>query len=218
MHAIELRHVRKSYQLDELKVEVLRGISIKIDKGEFVAIMGPSGSGKSTLLNMIGLLDRPTSGEVLIDGRKAARLSDNELAELRREKIGFIFQLFNLVPRLTALENVTLPMWLHGHADEERAMQLLKLVGLGQRMHSKPSQLSGGERQRVSIARALANNPEIIIADEPTGALDTKTGHEIIQTMKKVHKEGNTLIMVTHDPDVSEHAERIIRIRDGAVI
>jgi putative ABC transport system ATP-binding protein len=218
MHAVELKHVKKVYQMGDVKVEVLRGIDIKIDKGEFVAIMGPSGSGKSTLLNMIGLLDRPSSGEVLIDNRKAAHLSDNELAELRREKIGFIFQLFNLVPRLNAIENVVLPMWLHGHSDEHKAKELLKLVGLDHRMYSKPNQLSGGERQRVSIARALANHPEIIIADEPTGALDSKTGHEIIQTMKKIHKEGNTLIMVTHDLDISEHAERIIRIKDGVVV
>jgi putative ABC transport system ATP-binding protein len=218
MNAIELRHVKKSYQMDSVKVEVLRGINIKIKKGEFVAIMGPSGSGKSTLLNMIGLLDRPTSGEVLIDGRKAAHLSQDELAELRREKIGFIFQLFNLIPRLTALENVTLPMWLHGHSDEHRAKELLRTVGLGHRMYSKPTQLSGGERQRVSIARAMANHPEILVADEPTGALDTKIGHEIIQLMKKIHKEGNTLIMVTHDTDISEHAERIIRIKDGVVV
>ncbi len=218
MHAVELKHVKKIYHMGDVKVEVLRGINIKIDKGEFVAIMGPSGSGKSTLLNMIGLLDRPSSGEVMIDGRKAAHLTDNELAELRREKIGFIFQLFNLVPRLTAVENVVLPMWLHGHSDEHRAKELLQLVGLGHRMNSKPNQMSGGERQRVSIARALANHPEIIIADEPTGALDSKTGHEIIQTMKKIHKEGNTLIMVTHDPDISEHAERIIRIKDGMVV
>jgi putative ABC transport system ATP-binding protein len=218
MHAVELKHVKKVYQMGDVKVEVLRGIDIKIEKGEFVAIMGPSGSGKSTLLNMIGLLDRPSSGEVMIDGRKAAHLSNNELAELRREKIGFIFQLFNLVPRLTAVENVVLPMWLHGHSDTQRAKELLKLVGLDHRMNSKPNQLSGGERQRVSIARALANHPEIIIADEPTGALDSKTGHEIIQTMKKIHKEGNTLIMVTHDPGISEHAERIIRIKDGVIV
>jgi putative ABC transport system ATP-binding protein len=217
MHAVELRNVRKKFMMGEYEIEVLKGISFKISKGEFVSIIGPSGSGKSTLLNMVGALDRPTAGEVLIDGRKISDQSDEELAQLRGEKIGFVFQLFNLIPRLTAMENVVLPMWFAEKKDEDKAKHLLKQVGLGHRMNNKPSQLSGGERQRVSIARALANSPEIIVADEPTGALDTKTGSEIIQLLKKIHKEGNTLILVTHDPKISSQAERIIKIKDGRI-
>ncbi len=217
MHAIELRHVKKKFLMGEYEIEVLKGVNFKIDKGEFVSIIGPSGSGKSTLLNMVGALDRPSSGEVIIDGRKVSDLNDDELAELRGKKIGFVFQLFNLIPRLTALENVVLPMWFAGEKDEPRARHLLRQVGLGHRMNSKPTQLSGGERQRVSIARALANNPEIIVADEPTGALDSKTGRDIIEVLKKIHKLGNTLILVTHDPKISSQAERIIKIKDGKI-
>jgi putative ABC transport system ATP-binding protein len=201
-----------------VKIDVLKGINMKIDKGEFVSIIGPSGSGKSTMLNMVGALDRPTTGEVLIDGKKISALNDNELAHIRGEKIGFVFQLFNLVPRLSALENVTLPMWFRGHIDEERAKEVLSEVGLGNRLHSKPNQLSGGERQRVAIARALANSPEVIVADEPTGALDSKTGTEIINILKKIHREGNTLILVTHDSKISAQAERIVKIMDGSIV
>ncbi len=217
MNAVELKNVSRVYDLGEIQVEVLRNVSIKIKKGEFVSIIGPSGSGKSTLLNMIGALDRPTTGEVLIHGKHISQFDDNELARLRGERIGFVFQLFNLIPRLDATENVKMPMWFQGRSSEDKAVKMLKEVGLGHRLKSKPSQLSGGERQRVSIARALANNPEIIVADEPTGALDSKTGEEIIKLLKKIHREGNTLILVTHDPKISKQAERIIKIKDGMV-
>ncbi len=217
MYAVELRDVNKEYDLGEVKVQVLKNVNVKIKKGEFVSIIGPSGSGKSTLLNMVGALDRPTSGDVLIHGKHISEFNDNELAKLRGERIGFVFQLFNLIPRLDAIENVKMPMWFQGYGSEDRAIKMLEEVGLGHRLHSKPNQLSGGERQRVSIARALANRPEIIVADEPTGALDSKTGGEIIQLLKKIHKEGNTLILVTHDPKISAQAERIIKIKDGEV-
>jgi len=218
---IELKGVTKIYKMDKVLVPALRGINLKIRKGEFVSIMGPSGSGKTTLMNLIGCLDRPTEGEIYIANKNVAKLGDDELAKLRREKIGFVFQQFNLIPRLTALENVELPMWFAGLSKKkrrERAIELLKLVGLEKRIHHKPAELSGGERQRVSIARALANNPEIILADEPTGNLDTKTGKEIIEILKDLNKQGKTIVLVTHDETFAKEAERIIKIRDGRLL
>ncbi|RLG57160.1 MAG: macrolide ABC transporter ATP-binding protein [Candidatus Hydrothermarchaeota archaeon] len=218
---IELKGVTKIYKMDKVLVPALRGINLKIRKGEFVSIMGPSGSGKTTLMNLIGCLDRPTEGEIYIANKNIAKLGDDELAKLRREKIGFVFQQFNLIPRLTALENVELPMWFAGLSKKkrrERAIELLKLVGLEKRIHHKPAELSGGERQRVSIARALANNPEIILADEPTGNLDTKTGKEIMEILKDLNKQGKTIVLVTHDETFAKEAERIIKIRDGRLL
>jgi len=181
---VELRNVDKHYQLGEVDLHVLKNINLKIQRGEFVSITGPSGSGKSTMLNMIGALDRPTKGKVLIDGKDVSKMDDNELAMVRGKKIGFVFQTFNLIPRFTAVENVMFPMWFAGKDNkEERAIELLKKVGLGHRLNNRPSQMSGGERQRVAIARALANNPELIVADEPTGNLDSKTGKEIINIL-----------------------------------
>ena len=221
MNIVELKGVTKVYRLGKVFVPALRGINLDIRKGEFISIMGPSGSGKTTLMNIIGCLDRPTEGKVLIEGKNVAELSDDELARIRREKIGFVFQQFNLIPRLTALENVALPMWFAGinkRERERRAKKLLELVGLGDRIKHKPAELSGGERQRVSIARALANNPEIILADEPTGNLDTKSGKEIMKILKKLNKKGKTIVLVTHDEIFAKEAERIIRIRDGKLI
>jgi len=218
---IELKGVTKIYKMDKVLVPALRGINLKIRKGEFVSIMGPSGSGKTTLMNLIGCLDRPTEGEIYIANKNVAKLGDDELAKLRREKIGFVFQQFNLIPRLTALENVELPMWFAGLSKKkrrERAVELLKLVGLEKRINHKPAELSGGERQRVSIARALANNPEIILADEPTGNLDTKTGKEIMEILKDLNKQGKTIVLVTHDETFAKEAERIIKIRDGRLL
>ena len=218
---IELKGVTKIYKMDKVLVPALRGINLKIRKEEFVSIMGPSGSGKTTLMNLIGCLDRPTEGEIYIANKNIAKLGDDELAKLRREKIGFVFQQFNLIPRLTALENVELPMWFAGLSKKkrrERAIELLKLVGLEKRINHKPAELSGGERQRVSIARALANNPEIILADEPTGNLDTKTGKEIIEILKDLNKQGKTIVLVTHDETFAKEAERIIKIRDGRLL
>lgn len=216
---IELRGVKKHYKLGEVTLKVLKGIDIAIKKGERVGIMGPSGSGKSTLLNMVGALDRPTHGHVLVDGIDISTLNDNELARLRGKKIGFVFQFFYLIPSITALDNVILPMTFSGKKDERRARELLKLVGLEKRMHHKPSQLSGGERQRVAIARALANNPEVLLADEPTGNLDSKSGGEIIKLLFKLNKENDlTLIIVTHDEGICSKMERNIYIKDGEII
>ncbi len=218
---IELKGVTKIYKMDKVLVPALRGINLKIRKGEFVSIMGPSGSGKTTLMNLIGCLDRPTEGEIYITNKNVAKLGDDELAKLRREKIGFVFQQFNLIPRLTALENVELPMWFAGLSKKkrrERAIELLKLMGLEKRINHKPAELSGGERQRVSIARALANNPEIILADEPTGNLDTKTGKEIMRILKNLNKQGKTIVLVTHDETFAKEAERIIKMRDGRLL
>ncbi len=213
-----LDDIRKSYILPGRVVEVLKGISLEIKKGEFLSIMGPSGSGKSTLLNLIGCLDRPTSGKYLLDGIDINTLSDNDLAEIRNKKIGFVFQNFNLIPRLSAVKNIVLPLLYSGIPSEERnkrAFELLQKVSLSHRANHLPSELSGGEQQRVSIARALINNPSLILADEPTGNLDSKTGHEIMDIFKSIHKEGASIIMVTHEKSISEHAERIITIKDG---
>jgi len=198
----------------------LRGVSLRIKDGEYVAIMGPSGSGKSTLLHIMGLLDTPTRGRVLLDGRDISKLSEGERAVIRRRKIGFVFQAFNLIPHLTVLENVELPLMLDGVPRGERrkkAEEILKSVGLGDRLHHYPSQLSGGQKQRVAIARALINNPSIILADEPTGNLDSKTGEVILDLFDDLHGQGHTLVVVTHDEEVAERADRVIKIRDGVV-
>lgn len=218
MNVVEMKNVSKEYHLGEVVVKALRGVSFSVEKGEFVSILGPSGSGKSTLLHLIGALDRPTKGKVYIEKKDISKLNDEELAVLRSMKIGFIFQAFNLVPRLTALENVMLPLWFAGIVHgEERAKDVLESVGLGHRLHNRPNQLSGGERQRVAIARALVNKPEIIVADEPTGNLDSKTGSEIIRLLKDIHDSGNTIIVVTHDTSIAKIAERRIQIMDGKI-
>jgi putative ABC transport system ATP-binding protein len=217
---VRLEDVTKVYVMDEVEVPALRGITLSIARGEFLSMMGPSGSGKSTLMNLIGCLDRPTSGRVIIDGRDVSRLSDDALAEIRRKKIGFVFQQFNLIPRLSALENVALPMWFAGVEKNQRlrrAAALLERVGLGERLKHKPTELSGGERQRVAIARALANDPELILADEPTGNLDSKSGDEILDLLESLNREGRTIVLVTHDLDYGRRAKRMIRLRDGLI-
>lgn len=217
---IEIRDLTKTYMMGQVPVEALRGVSLSVQKGEFIAVLGPSGSGKSTLLNMIGALDRPTSGTVLINRVDITTLGDNQLADLR-QNVGFVYQTFNLISRLNAIGNVELPLSIVGIPKKERRFKaevMLKIVGLGDRMHHKPSELSGGERQRVAVARALINNPSFIIMDEPTGNLDTKTGLEIMEFAKKLNREqGITLIIVTHDPEIGNQARRIIHLRDGLI-
>jgi putative ABC transport system ATP-binding protein len=219
---LEFINVKKHYKLsDEVIVKAVDGINIKIKEGEFVALYGPSGSGKSTIMHILGLLDRPTSGDIIIDGINSKKLSEKELAKLRGKTIGFIFQSFFLTPNLTAMENVELPMMLLNIEENyrlKRAKDLMSMVGLEKRLNHLPRQLSGGQKQRVAIARALANFPKIILADEPTGNLDSKTGKEVIQIFKKLWKDGNTLIIVTHDPKIAMQAPRIIKILDGKVI
>jgi putative ABC transport system ATP-binding protein len=215
---IDLDDVSKVYQMGDTQVEALKSSNVDIEEGEFVAIMGPSGSGKSTLMNMIGALDTPSSGEVEVGSQAISQLSQDELALLRSKKVGFIFQQFNLIPSMNATENVALPMLFRGKNKKERtqrAEKLLEKVGLGDRLHHMPSELSGGQRQRVSIARALANDPEIILADEPTGNLDTETGEKIMDLLTELNNEGKTIIMVTHDENDAEYADRIINIVDG---
>ena len=215
---ISLEDVRKTYEMGDTTVEALKDSNVEISEGEFVAVMGPSGSGKSTLMNMIGALDTPTSGEVSIGSEQISGLEGDELALLRSKKIGFIFQQFNLIPSMNATENVALPMLFTGKSKEERhgcAEKLLKRVGLGDRLTHMPSELSGGQRQRVSIARSLANDPDIILADEPTGNLDTETGENIMTLLTELNEEGKTIIMVTHDETDAEYADRIIKIVDG---
>lgn len=218
---MELDGVSKIYRMGEVEVHALRGVSLQVGEKEFIAVVGPSGAGKSTLLHIIGLLDRPTSGKVYLDGIDASKLKDAELARLRGTKIGFVFQFFNLYPTLTALENVMLPMIIAGKdrsERRERALQLLRAVGLEERAGHLPSQLSGGERQRVAIARALVNDPSFILADEPTGNLDSKAGEEVMELLDDLHKkEGKTIIVVTHEPTIAKYAKRIIHMRDGKI-
>ena len=217
---IEIRNLTKTYMMGEIPVEALRGVTLNVMKGDFIAVLGPSGSGKSTLLNMIGALDRPTSGTVLVNGTDISTLGDNQLADLR-QSVGFVYQTFNLIARLDAIGNVELPLSITGVPKKKRrfiAEVMLKIVGLEDRIHHKPSELSGGERQRVAVARALVNNPAFIIMDEPTGNLDTKTGLEIMEFAKKLNREqGITLIIVTHDHEIGSQARRTIQLRDGQI-
>lgn len=217
---IETRNLAKIYQMGSEKVHALRDISIDIKSNEYVALMGPSGSGKSTLMNMIGCLDTPSKGTYVLNGQDVSRMTDNELAEVRNKEIGFVFQTFNLLPRATALENVSLPLIYAGlplSKRNERGAEVLQQVGLDDRATHRPNELSGGQRQRVAVARALVNKPSIILADEPTGNLDTKTSIEIMGLFEEIHKAGNTVILVTHEEDIAQHAHRIIRLRDGLV-
>jgi len=217
---IEINNLRKTYIMGLEKIDALKDVSLNIDQNEYVALMGPSGSGKSTLMNLLGCLDTPSGGSYVLNGSDVSQLDDNMLAEIRNKEIGFVFQTFNLLPRLSSLENVALPLVYAGLSKSKRrqiAREKLELVGLGDRVEHKPNELSGGQRQRVAIARALVNNPSIILADEPTGNLDTKTSIEIMEIFEEIHKAGNTVILVTHEPDISMHAHRIIRLRDGLV-
>jgi putative ABC transport system ATP-binding protein len=220
---IEITGLTKVYGMDEAAVYALAGVNVDVSRGEFVAIMGHSGSGKSTLMNILGCLDRPTEGAYLLDGRDVGQLTKDELAEIRNEKLGFIFQSFNLLPRLSALSNVMLPMLYNtedlGDAEAEaRAIASLEAVGLGNRLHHHPNQLSGGQQQRVAIARALVNRPPLILADEPTGNLDSRASVEIMDILHGLHKNGATIVMVTHEPDIAAHAERIICVKDGLIL
>jgi putative ABC transport system ATP-binding protein len=217
---IKTTHISKIYKMGNNIVNALQDISISIDKGEYVAFMGPSGSGKSTLMNIVGCLDTPTAGEYWLNGQLVSDMTENELAVVRNKEIGFVFQTFNLLPRATALENVALPLIYAGYSRsdrEELAMKALENVSLGDRHHHKPNELSGGQRQRVAIARALVNNPSIILADEPTGNLDSKTSYDIMNLFQELHDKGNTIIMVTHEDDIAHYAHRIVRLRDGLV-
>jgi len=214
------KDIANIYQMGLEKVHALKSISISIDRGEYVAFMGPSGSGKSTLMNIVGCLDTPTRGSYWLNGKDVSNLSENELAEIRNIEIGFVFQTFNLLPRSTSLDNVALPLVYAGYSKSERserAYEVLESVGLGDRALHKPNELSGGQRQRVAIARALVNNPSILLADEPTGNLDTKTSYEIMDLFEKLYEKGHTIIMVTHEDDIAKHSRRIIRLRDGLV-
>ncbi len=220
MALIETRQLWKTYEMGSEKIHALRGVSIEIERGEYVAIMGPSGSGKSTLMNLIGCLDTPSEGSYLLNGKNVSGMNDDELARIRNEEIGFVFQTFNLLPRATAFQNVELPMIYAGMtlADRrERAQDMLRMVELGDRMTHRPNELSGGQRQRVAVARALVNSPSILLADEPTGNLDSKTGVEIIALFKRLHEQGNTILLITHEADVAANARRVIQIRDGEV-
>jgi len=217
---IQVENLTKVYQLGKQEVRALSGVTFKILPNEFVAIMGPSGSGKSTLLNLIGCLDTPTEGEYYLSGKLVSALSENELAYIRNSEIGFVFQVFNLLPRATAFHNVELPIIYKGEGKRERVLKTekaLKMVEMDHRMHHRPSELSGGERQRVAIARALVNNPSLLLADEPTGNLDSKTGQEILNLFHKIHSQGNTIIIVTHDMDIAQQAQRILFVRDGLI-
>lgn len=217
---IELVNICKSYHVGDMDVPILKSIDLRVMPGEFVAIMGPSGSGKSTLMNMVGCLDRPNCGQVFLMGRDVNTLSDPELAKLRGLEIGFVFQNFNLVPRLTTLQNVELPTYANKRPDidaRKKARELVDMVGLGDRMNYKPSEMSGGQQQRVAIARALINDPSLILADEPTGNLDSVTGDEIMKIFSDLHKKGRTIVMITHDPDLIEYADRVVHLKDGII-
>lgn len=217
---ISLKNIARSFQIGNETIRALKSISIEIAKNEYVALMGPSGSGKSTLMNLLGCLDTPTSGQYILNGTDVSKLSDNELAEIRNKEIGFVFQTFNLLPKSTALENVTLPLIYAGKSKADRllrATEVLDQVGLGNRIKHKPNELSGGQRQRVAVARALVNHPAIILADEPTGNLDSKTSIEIMGLFQEIHEAGNTIIVVTHEEDIARYAHRIVRLKDGLV-
>ncbi len=217
---IKTEKLLKTYDMGATQVQALRGVDIEIHQGEYVAIMGPSGSGKSTLMNLLGCLDTPTSGKYWLAGRLVSELSDDDLAHIRNKEIGFVFQTFNLLARATALHNVELPLIYNGTPPAERlerAKHALQLVDLAERMYHRPNELSGGQRQRVAVARALVNHPAILLADEPTGNLDSQTGEEIMALFAKLHSEGHTIILVTHEPDIAAHAERVIRVRDGHI-
>lgn len=218
---LKLENIKKIYKMGEFEVHALKGVSLHIKEHEFVSIIGPSGSGKSTLMNMIGCLDVPTSGTYYVDGIEVSKMKDDELADLRNKKIGFIFQQYNLLPKLTAVENVELPLIYRGiKADERRrlAQAALERVGLGNKMNHKPNELSGGQQQRVSIARALSSKPSLILADEPTGALDSRSGVEIMQMLHELHEEGNTIVIITHDLKIAQQAKRVVTIRDGEIV
>lgn len=218
---VSLSSVNKSYRMGGEELKVLKDVNLDIKRGEFISIMGPSGSGKSTMMNLIGLLDRPGSGELTINGKRVSQMNDNELSRIRGKEIGFIFQSFNLVARMSALKNVEMPMIFQNKPRSQRldiAKQHLEAVGLSDRMMHKPNELSGGQRQRVAIARALVNDPAILLADEPTGNLDVKTGDEIMALFKQLNKEGRTIVMVTHNPEVAAHTQRVIRLRDGRIL
>ncbi len=217
---IELRDIRKVYQMGSQEVHALAGVTLHVHANEYVAIMGPSGSGKSTMMNIVGCLDTPTDGEYHLNSQKVSEMTDNELADIRNREIGFVFQTFNLLPRVNCLQNVELPLVYSGmrrSLRRERAAEVLHSVGLGERMDHKPNELSGGQRQRVAVARALVNKPSIIMADEPTGNLDTRTGEEIMHLFEQLYRQGNTLLVVTHEEDIAQHARRIIRLRDGLI-
>ncbi|MEG6512344.1 ABC transporter ATP-binding protein [Desulforamulus ruminis] len=217
---IKVDNMKKTYQLGDQQIQALAGVSLEIGRGEFVAIMGSSGSGKSTMMNLLGCLDKPTSGEYYLDGQPMSKVKDDQQALIRNAKIGFVFQSFNLLPRTTALENVELPLLYAGIPSRERrsrAAEALQSVGLGNRLNNKPNELSGGQQQRVSIARALINNPVILLADEPTGALDTQTSREIMNIFRHLHAQGKTVVVVTHEPEIAQYAKRIVRFRDGQI-
>lgn len=220
MAIIDIKNISKEYIMGTQLIQALKDVSVSIDKNEYVALMGPSGSGKSTLMNILGCLDTPTAGSYKLNGTEVSEMEDDELAHVRNKEIGFVFQTFNLLPRLSALENVALPMVYAGVSKaerNERAEKVMSMVGLTDRMHHKPNELSGGQRQRVAIARALVNNPSIILADEPTGNLDTKTSYEIMRIFEEISAGGNTIIIVTHEEDIAKHARRIVRLRDGLI-
>lgn len=217
---IDIKDIKRDFQLGNETINVLKGINLQINKGEYVALMGPSGSGKSTLMNILGCLDTPTSGTYILNSKDVSQMHDDDLAEIRNKEIGFVFQTFNLLPRTTALDNVALPMIYAGYSKSdrnERAKEVLMQVGLSDRMDHQPNQLSGGQRQRVAVARALVNKPSIILADEPTGNLDSKTSVEIMNLFNDIHKNGNTVILVTHEEDIARYAHRIIRLKDGMI-
>jgi putative ABC transport system ATP-binding protein len=215
---LELENITKVYKAGQTEVPALRGISCRVESGEMVSIIGPSGSGKSTLMNIIGCLDKPTSGRYLLDGTEVSELNDDQLAEIRNKKIGFVFQSFNLLSRTTALANVELPLIYNGASNRrQRALQVLESVGLAHRVTHRPSELAGGEQQRVAIARALVNNPSLILADEPTGNLDTRTSQEIMSIFKKLNEQGMTIVLVTHEPDIAAYTQRTIKLRDGQI-